>query len=121
MKWLVKKPLHRNVQLRSEVEGYCMKWLCGHPHIKIELLTKQVPYLDRNPQLLYVYLSKWVLLSLEEPDLPVMEKHLRATKAVLKLAAKSKGLVEDETLIKLIHNWRSGDLPEWAAQSLTMG
>jgi len=121
MKWLIKKPLHRKTELRSEVEAYCMEWLCGHPQLKAVLESSQVPYLDRNPQLLYVYLSKWTLLTLENPDMAGLERHLQSTRTVLKLASKSKGLAEDETLINLIRKWRRGDLAEWAEQTWKAG
>lgn len=101
-KWLEETDLDKEMDKRQKVDDFLTKWIAGSPTVTVSLDELVAKIIDRNPQLLYIYIASYsrsVLLNKESPNSLLAVKD--GLLSVLKVYKKGIGVVRNRQLERL--------------------
>jgi len=101
-KWLEETDLDKETDKRQQVDDFLAKWIAGSPTVTVSLDELVTKIIDRNPQLLYIYIASYsrsVLLNKESPNTLLAVKD--GVLSVLKVYKKGIGVVRNRQLERL--------------------
>jgi hypothetical protein len=101
-KWLEETDLDKKTDKRQQVNDFLAKWIAGSPTVTVSLDELVTRIVDRNPQLLFIYIASYsrsVLLNKASPNTLLAVKD--GVLSVIKVYKKGIGVTRNRQLEKL--------------------
>lgn len=99
--WLLDASNARCAEEREGVNAFVLVWLSGHPDVRVEVQTKQLPFLDQHPELLFPWLHGAAECALQNRKASALEISKSGLMAVCTFARKQKELKKDPEIKRL--------------------
>lgn len=100
-KWLESTPIGREAQKRKEVNAYVLMWLTGTPTVSLTMGEKLMSYMEKNPDLLCVYMASYSRNVIENPDTYTESTATEAgLKSMIKVYENSSSEVKKDKLME---------------------
>ena len=64
LQWLIKTPIHHEIEIRGKANLFVMEWICGSPRIDLVIHSDRLPFYVDYPELLFPYLHGMALCKL---------------------------------------------------------
>ena len=68
LKWLLKQPLHKEMNKRNELNAFVMIWLSGSPTVELNIKSSAMPFLDTDEELFFTFVHGMALYKMNHPD-----------------------------------------------------
>ena len=113
--WLMKTPVQEQAQKRKEANAFLLTWLTGAPTVQLEIKLEIITFMEKNPDLLMIYMGGWAVKSLETKDYNnKFEGTTAGIEAVIEFYTKNKAfLTKDKNVEKYIKMKEKGTLPDF--------
>lgn len=83
-KWLETTPVMKNDERRTQANAFVVKWLTGSPTVLMEVRPVMMQLVDKNPQLMVVFMASYARWVLENNYAKDEEKaYLAATRSII--------------------------------------
>ena len=117
--WLENTPLDQNPNLRDQQKALFLAWITNSPTVSIEVNAKTIPFSEKNPELLIIYMGGWTKYSLENSYSENLVKcNLAGIKSAIKVYKKGVGIKKDKSMEKLIELDEKEELEKWITEQL---
>lgn len=118
-KWLEATPVSKETEKRQEINAFIVKWISGSPSVTIEIDKLQMDVLDKNPQLLAMYMAAYARHVLENNYTSDKVKATTAAfKSVINLYKLGGDFKRNKNLRKLIERDKEGKLEDWVIENI---
>lgn len=118
--WLISTPANQQPELRKEVNQFLLKWLSGSPTVHIAIHQPIVPFMETNPDLLFLFMGAWAKYSLETKEFDdAVAGSLAGLEAVIAFYQKNKEVMpKDKHVEKFIKMKDKGTLSGFVADTI---
>ncbi len=117
IKWLMEAPMDEEPEKRADANGFLINWLTGVPYLTVELRSEMIPFTQKSPQLLVIFLAGWTEEALTGRKFDDMfAGNLAGIEAVIAYYSKNrKHLARDKSIERFARLQRKGKLEDFVA------
>jgi len=118
-KWLESTPVGTDMEKRVKANAWVIAWISGSPTVNVEIHAAVVKPLEKNPQLLSVWMAGYTRYCLENNySTDKLKASVADMKSVIACYNLGGDLKKDKALTKLIDDDKDGKLGEWVTRAL---
>ena len=113
--WLMNTTIQEQAQKRKEANAFLITYLTGSPDIQLEIKLEIITFMDKNPDLLIIYMGGWAVKSIETRDYSNKIEGTKAgIEAVIEFYTKNKAFMQkDKNVEKYIKMKEKGTLDDF--------
>lgn len=117
--WLENTPVNQQVDLRTARKAQLLAWITNSPTVTIDLHANITPFMNRNPELLIIFMGGWTRYCLENAySRDPVACNLAGLQSVIKVYKMGNGLKHDREMEKIIDMQTKGTLEQWVKDQL---
>lgn len=117
--WLENTPINQDVDNRTKQIALQYAWLINTPTITLEINMSVLPFTEKNPELLGIFMGGWAKFSLNNSySSDILKCNLAGLKSVIDYYKKGNGLKKDIKMEKLIELDNKNQLEDWIKSNL---
>jgi hypothetical protein len=99
---------------RSGANRFLITWLSGSPTVNVEINPYLMKLVDRNKELLSIFMGGWTKYSIQNPiDKNKIKGHLAGLSAIIQAYKLGKGVKKDTSLEEIVSADQNGNLSSW--------
>lgn len=113
--WLQDTPIDEQKDKRTLANAFFIQWLEATPYVGIELHMEFLGYVEKNPELLSIFMGGWAKFAINNPDqkADMPAGAIAGTEAVLAFVNANPGIKKRKALKKLYALQEEGELEDW--------
>ena len=118
--WLENTPIDEERAKREEANVFLMVWMTGSPNVSIEINASILGSIDKNKELLLIFMGGWTKYAIENPidQKDLIKCNMAGLKSVIKVYKMGNGVKKDKNIEKLAKLDESGGLEKWVKDQL---
>ena len=89
-KWLMATSMGEQAEKRKEVNKFLLAWISGAPNVTVEIRPEIVTFMEKNPDLLLVFMTGWAQYALSTGDKSKSAGTLNGLESVVEFYEKNK-------------------------------
>lgn len=119
--WLENTPLNEQLDKRTMVNAFLMRWATGTPTVTLEMQSFQMDLTKKNPGLLINFMGGWIKYAIENPTEKnnTQAANIAGINSLIKVYSSNKdnGIKKDKRIDKLM-KMSEPELQIWVAEKL---
>lgn len=117
-KWLESTPILKDDPKRTLVNLFVLKWITGSPTVTVTMRPVALDLVDKNPQLLTVFMASYTRYVLENNySKDDLKGYLAGIKSIINLYNLGGDIKKDKDLQKVIEADKAGTLEDWLKEN----